>query len=142
MLLGNLSKAKNNAAFIHSEAWVMGTSKIWIFLLLKSAERGEDTMLSSTLLSCDLRPSEAISLQHPHSKMNSEVGNITTMSVDYEDDDFVNDDGVSYNVSPDVPHLVYIMFCVLMAPFCVFGVVSNASIFVLFFNSPLVSLQF
>ena len=139
MLLGNLSKAKNNAAFIHSEAWVR---KIWIFLLLKSAERGEDTMLSSTLLSCDLRPSEAISLQHPHSKMNSEVGNITTMSVDYEDDDFVNDDGVSYNVSPDVPHLVYIMFCFVMAPFCVFGVVSNASIFVLFFNSPLVSLQF
>ena len=120
----------------------MGTSKIWIFLLLKSAERGEDTMLSSTLLSCDLRPSKAISLQHPHSKMNSEVGNITTMSVDYEDDDFVNDDGVSYNVSPDVPHLVYIMFCFVMAPFCVFGVVSNASIFVLFFNSPLVSLQF
>ena len=71
--------------------------------------------------------------------MDSEVGNTTTMSVDYEDYDFVNDDGVSYNVSPDVPHFVYIMSCFFMALICVFGVISNASIFVLFINSPLVS---
>ena len=61
------------------------------------------------------------------------------MSIDYEDYDFVDDDGVSYNVSPDVPPFVYIMSCFFMALVCVFGVVSNASIFVLFINSPLVS---
>ena len=70
--------------------------------------------------------------------MDSEVDN-TTMSIDYEDYDFVDDDGVSYNVSPDVPPFVYIMSCFFMALVCVFGVVSNASIFVLFINSPLVS---
>ena len=49
-------------------------------------------------------------------------------------------DEVSYEVSPAVPQFVYIMSCCFMAIICCFGVLANLSIFVLFYNSPLVSL--
>ena len=101
--------------------------------------RGDKRLRPLSPRSRALRPREiAASL---HSSMSGETGN-TTMSgdyEDYEDYDTVNDDGVSYNVSPDVPPFVYIISCCFMAIICVFGVVSNSSIFVLFINSPLVS---
>ena len=57
---------------------------------------------------------------------------------DYLDKDY---DFVSYEVNPSVPHFVYIMSCCFMAIVCFFGVLANLSIFVLFCNSPLVSLK-
>ena len=61
--------------------------------------------------------------------MSSEGSNMS----DYDED------GVNYHVSPDVPPFVFIISCIFMAIVFVFGVVSNASIFVLFINSPSVS---
>ena len=99
--------------------------------------RGDKRLCPLSSWSRALRPREiAASL---HSSMSGETGNTTMSGDDYEDYDTVNDDGVSYNVNPDVPPFVYIMSCCFMAIICVFGVVSNSSIFVLFINSPLVS---
>ena len=106
--------------------------------------RGDKRLCPLSRWSRALRPREIPASLH--SNMSGETGN-TTMSgdyedyEDYEDYDTVNDDGVSYNVSPDVPPFVYIISCCFMAIICVFGVVSNSSIFVLFINSPLVSSQ-
>ena len=47
---------------------------------------------------------------------------------------------ISYEISPAIPDFVYIAACIAMAIIGCFGIPANLSIFVLFFNSPLVSL--
>ena len=56
----------------------------------------------------------------------------------YNNGDIKNDDDPFF-VTPNVHGHIYTASCVFMAFVACFGIPANASIFVLFFNSPLVS---
>ena len=72
------------------------------------------------------------------SHKDMEMNRITSENLSVSEQDSYE---VSYEVSPAVPQFVYIMSCCFMAIICCFGVLANLSIFVLFYNSPLVSLM-
>ena len=57
----------------------------------------------------------------------------------YNSGDTIKNDADPFFVTPNVPPVIYTASCVFMAFVACFGIPANASIFVLFFNSPLVS---